>query len=404
MTEQVTPSLRAPVQIDTAIFAGDPHGVLAGLRKDHAAVQTAPRQYLVLRGEDVVSLLGNPSILQCPGPDYVEMNRVPEGVTARLLRDFFLLSNGEVHRQKRGMFARSFAHRLMQQSRPIVRDVANRIVADLPRGETFDFVEHMASPVPAHMISAILGLPRADTRYFTRCVYEISRAVDPVYPHHLHDRIENATGELFDYVDDQLKARLTRPRDDLLSMLVSNWQEEPKLSFESLILQVLGMIVAASDTTRSGFAMLVALLLESGEWSEVRADPALIPGAVNEALRYEPAVGSIPRFTSVPVTIRDAVLPAGSILRLSTMSAMRDPAIYRDPTRFDIRRGDHPKLHMVFGRGPHRCIGEMLARIEMEEGLAALLDAAPTLRLEKMPELIGYGGLRRVTPMPTTII
>ena len=124
-----------------------------------------------------------------------------------------------------------------------------------------------------------------------------------------------------------------------------------------------------------------------------------MPGAVAEGLRYNPSVGSIARFTREPVQIDRVTLPPGVMLRLNTISAMRDPDLYDNPDRFDIRRGDHPKLHMVFGLGPHRCIGEMLARIEMEESLGALLAGVDHIELVTVPELIGCGGIRQITPM-----
>ena len=91
------------------------------------------------------------------------------------------------------------------------------------------------------------------------------------------------------------------------------------------------------------------------------------------------------------------------MLRVSTMSAMRDPALYEDPDRFDIRRSDHLRLHPVFGAGPHRCIGEMLARLEMEEALDALVCAVSEIDMATPPRMIGFGGIRQTTPMPVRI-
>ncbi|XWN33050.1 MAG: cytochrome P450 [Devosia sp.] len=133
------------------------------------------------------------------------------------------------------------------------------------------------------------------------------------------------------------------------------------------------------------------------------SDPTLIHGAVTEGVRYEPSIGTIARLAVEPIDIADVWLPAGAVLHLPTLSAIRDPAIYADPDRFDLRRTDHPRLHMAFGLGPHRCIGEMLARIQMKESLAALLDVAPDIALEGAPQMVGFGGIRQITPMPVRI-
>jgi cytochrome P450 len=100
------------------------------------------------------------------------------------------------------------------------------------------------------------------------------------------------------------------------------------------------------------------------------------------------------------IEIGGYLVPRHSILSLSTLAAMRDPALYADPDRFNIRRGDHPRRHLVFGLGVHRCLGEVLARAQLEESLAALAQNLPQLRLSGPPPgLHGHGGIRRIDAM-----
>ncbi len=394
---------RAPLIVDPATLAEDPHASFAELRKNHALIQLGEGQYMALRAENVLPLLTDPRTTQIKGKDYVRLRGIPDGATARLLRDFFLFANGDEHRSRRTLFARRLPHGTMRDMQTEIRSVADAIVADLPRGTSFDFVARMAARVPAAMIAGILGLPRADAPYFASRVYELAPAVAPIYPIEDHQRIEEAAVQLFDYVGDHLADRLVSPRDDMLSSLVASWQASQEISFDSLVHQVLGIIIGGTDTTRAAFAMLVALLLERpDDWAAIQADPALIPGAVSEAMRFDPSVGSIPRFTEAELEIGDIILPTGVAVLASTMSAMRDPALYEDPDRFDIRR-DQPRLHPVFGNGPHRCIGEMLARLEMQEGLAALIAAAPGIELETAPRMTGFGSIRQITPMQVCI-
>jgi len=144
-----------------------------------------------------------------------------------------------------------------------------------------------------------------------------------------------------------------------------------------------------------------SLLLQHREqWNALCADPALISGAVAECMRYEPAVGSFPRFTLEDIEIDGWTVPRRCVLALSTLSAMRDPALYADPDSFDIRRTDHPRKHMVFGAGVHRCLGEVLAKAELEEGLAALAARLPDLRFIDGPPVVrGAGGIRPVSEL-----
>lgn len=399
-----SPGLSEPPLVDTARLMEDPHKRLAELRSEFPVVRIKDHHYAALRAPDVQTLLTDPRTQQIEGNIYVSVQQIPDGTVARLLSDTFLLSNDTDHRTKRGLFAKAFARAPILEKEPAIRAVARDIVADLPRNESFDFIATMASRVPAEMIAQILGLPREDAAYFAPLVYRLTRALNPIYPIAEHENIEAAGCELYSYIEQQLTRRVASPREDFLSALVAEWLDSHPVPFETLVNQVLTIVLGGSDTTRAAFAMTIALLLERPEaWNAVKADPSLIGGAVAEALRYEPSVAGIPRFTVADIEIDGFFLPKGVRLDLNTMSAMRDPALYEAPDRFDIRRTDHPRLHAVFGLGPHRCIGEVLARLEMEASLAALIEGAPDIELETAPQMLGFGGLRQITPMQVRI-
>lgn len=400
MDTPITSSPRRALRVDPAALQNEPHAAFAAWREDHPVLELGEGHYIVLRADDVATMLSDPRTRQIDGARYVALGRIPDGHVARILEDAFLLDNDETHRAKRGMFARAFAHGEIRKTRAQIRVAAERIVAALPQGERFDFVEAMAARVPAEMIAEILGLPVCEVPWFAPRVYRLARALTPNYPLHDHAEIEMAAGELFAYVERHLCMRLEAPNEDLLSSVVHSWDRARTISFDSLVHQVITMIVGGSDTTRANFAMLVALLLRHPQqWHALLADPELVEGAVSEGLRFEPSAGSVARMTCEPITLSGVEIPAGAVVRASTMSAMRDPAAYADPEVFDIHRTDHPRLHMAFGAGPHRCIGEVLARIEMEEGLAALAAAAPGIELLDAPSLTGFGGLRQIGPM-----
>jgi cytochrome P450 len=381
----------------------DPHGLFRRMRPETPVIRTDPRRVSVLRAADVGALMTDPRTIQIPGTAFVSVMGIPEGRASAFLSSFFLLSNGEDHARKRGAFARTFAHPVIRAMRPDIRATADRIMADMPRGPVFDFIPAVAARVPAEMIADILGLPRSDAARFAAMVYAVSRTLSPPYAIDAHPEIEAAAEALFAYVSAALDDRRASPRDDLLSRLVAD-DNARALGDEELVYQVMGIILAGSDTTRAAFAILVALLLQHpDQWAAVKADPALIAPAINESLRFEPSIGTVPRLAARPVMLGGTNIEAGQMMALSTMSIQRDPAVYADPDRFDIRRTDNPRLHPVFGGGAHRCLGEMLARIELEEALAALVAAAPDIELVEVPRVIGFGGIRRVTPMMVRI-
>ena len=397
---QISPIAAEAPLIDPHWLLEDPHARFAELREKHPVIKINDRCYYVLRAEDVMPLLKDDGTVQVEGRDYVAHHQVPEGAMARFLRDVLLFANGQDHRTKRGPFARTFSHQAIRASRDGIEAVARNIVANLPRGESFDFVEHMAGRVPSEMIASIIGLPISEASYFAPRIYDMAKAVAPIYPIDNHARIETAAGEVFTYVKEHMLARMTAPNDDLLSKLVADWVHNQEMEFDCLVNQVLAMMLGGSDTTRAAFAMTVSLLRQRPQdWAALHADPALVPEAISESMRFEPSVSNVPRFTVSEMQIGGTRVPAGVLLQLSTMSAMRDPKLYSEPDVFNMRRTDHPRLHLVFGHGAHRCIGEMLARLEMEESLKALLAAAPDIEIETAPRMLGFGGIRQITPM-----
>lgn len=328
-----------PPEADRSHIAADPHPRLAELRALHPLAKLAPGRYLVLRAEDVIPLMTDPRTRHIEGPDYVTFSGIPSGVTARFLSRVFLLSNGECHRSRRSLFVRSCAQNYARVFRGKIRSAADRIIAEMPSEERFDFVQQVASRISTETIAAILGLPSDDGGYFTYLVRDLSRALAPHYPHQHHDQIENAVGELFDYLETQLRMRRVEPRDDLLSSLLADWQSSQVITFEDLIFQVLGLVVGGRDTMRNSFAMLVANLNQHPElWEILRQNRKGIPSAVAESLRFDPPVGAVHRRTTEPIRVGNTWLPAGTDLVLSLMSAQRDPAIIESPERFDIFR------------------------------------------------------------------
>ncbi|MDS9469380.1 cytochrome P450 [Paracoccus sp. MBLB3053] len=369
------------------------------LRRISPVVRTDANRVMALRADDVARLSHDPQLPQLPGAHFAKALGIPEGRCRAFLENFMLMSNGADHHHKRGAFAKTFSHPAIRAKRGLVRVVARQIVADLPRGEPFDFLALCASRLPAEVIAKMLGLPVQSSSWFAGQVYSFSRCLMVPYAIDRHDEIEGSAEALYRFVSAELDDRREKARDDLLSSLVQD-ETARALESEDLIYQVMGIILAGSDTTRSGFNLLVGrLLADRTLWEAVGEDRALIPAAIDEALRIEPPVGSLPRLVTAPVALDSHLVAPGQLLALSTLSAMRDEARLDAAQCFNLQRTDHIRPHLVFGGGPHRCLGEMLARIELEEGLAALLDDASGIELIEAPRMMGISGIRRSTPL-----
>jgi cytochrome P450 len=389
-----------PPTLSIAALDRDPHGVFRRHRVLTPLIKREDGTYIAIRSGDVENLATDPRTRQMQ-TELAQSRGVTEGALFDLLQNTMLLSNGPDHRRRRAPMSRAFAVSLIAGLRPRIRAVADGLIdRSHARGE-MNLLDDYAALIPAHVISEILGLPQTDIPRFTVWVYTLARWFSYSLTVEEVPQIQQAALHLTHYVSELLATRRATPGNDFLTSYAAAIEESGNLSPAETLAQIVTVIIAGSDTTRAAMAMQVALLLEHREqWDAVCRDAALIPGAVSEALRYEPSVGSIPRFTLEDIEIDGCLVPRNRVLSLSTLSAMRDPALYDEPDSFNIRRTDHPRRHLVFGAGVHRCLGEVLARAELEEGLAALVEHLPRLQLAGHPPTIdGHAGIRRVNGM-----
>src|SRR5262249_44393040 len=162
-------------------------------------------------------------------------------------------------------------------------------------------------------------------------VYKVARAFGSAFAREDVPSLQAAAGDLASYVENLLQNRRANPTDDFLSSYVAALDESEKLSAIETVIQIVTLILAGSDTTRAAMVIQTSLLLQHREqWDAVCHDGALIPGAVAESLRYEPAVGSFLRVTLEDIDLGGWTIPRHRMLSLSTLAAMRDPALYSD--------------------------------------------------------------------------
>ena len=381
-------------QLDT-----DPHGIFRQYRATHPVVAHEVGGYVVLRYADVEKLIKDPRA-RATETAFPEMLGVTNGAIFDAYQYGMLTANGDVHYNRRSPFSRALASRAIAELRPRIRRCAEELIGSWCADGQVEFVEQFAAQIPARVISDLLGLPRADIPAFTKLVYEVTRFISFSIARDEIPRSEAAVQELQNYVERILDDRRRASSGDFLSTFLTVADQAGKLSPLEIISQIVQLVVAGTDTTRVAIVMQVALLLQHCEqWDAVCHDPRLIPAAVAEAMRFEPSVASTSRIAAEDIELADTVLPAGCFISLSTMSSMRDERAYANPDVFDTSRTNLPRLHPIFGGGAHRCIGEALARAELEESLAALAARIPQLRLDKAPSIKGHTGIRRIDSM-----
>jgi cytochrome P450 len=191
---------------------------------------------------------------------------------------------------------------------------------------------------------------------------------------------DNAMLGFEEYVSGLVEERRARPREDLLSALVSVEEAGDRLDSDELVAMVVQFLYAGHETTRNLIGNgLFTLLRHPAELARLRAEPALVPGAVEEMLRFEPPIIFLSRVVAVDMTLAGVELAAGELIQLSLASANRDPAEFEEPDRFDVARV--PGRHLSFGYGPHFCLGANVARMEARVAFEALLSRFGSIEL-----------------------
>lgn len=395
--------LAEPLPADPDDFRMDLHAGYAKYRPLAAVISFGAGFPVVTRFSDVTGLMTDPRTRQLQ-TEGLAMRGIASGALHEFYSNALLLSNPPDHARRRAPLQRAFAHRLIQELRPRIRALVDEILDVVEADGGTDFRDAVASPLPARLTAEILGAPRDDAPKFAAMVYAMGRGLADFGLDDFPD-IERAAGDLRAYVEDLLRQRRVEPRDDFLTGYLRRVEETGDFTSAETLMQIVALIIAGSDTTRFGLTALLGLLLSRrDQWEKLRADPAaLAPGAVLEALRFEPPVGSIGRVVTEPLEVGGIPVAPGTILNLSIISAQRDETVFADPQRFDIARDDHPRWSLSFGFGAHRCLGEALARAEMEETLIVLAERFPRLRLAgQLPETRGHSGIRTISGLPVS--
>jgi cytochrome P450 len=380
-------------------FSQDPHGALREARSHGWWIET-PLGVMVLDHGHAQALARDPR-LRSYGTVPIEFQGVTDGPLYEWWRRAPLHIDGDDHARIRRLVARAFTPRSIDALRPRIREITESILARLDPASEVDFVAAFADELPVRVICDLLGVPDNDVANFAAWARSLGLAFGIEIAQH-RDEIEAAVVGLYAYVDGLLEERRRSPGDDLVSLLVQVEEEGERLSHDELLALIVALLFAGHDTTRNqlGCAM-VTFADHPAEWERVRSDPALVPTAVEEILRFEPAVGGTARIVDEAFTVDGLDLPEGILVSLSALAANRDPAVFADPDRFDVgRRGEPP---VTFGGGVHYCLGAALARAELQEALPLLTRHWRTFTISgEVPWRTGSGirGPQRVVLAP----
>jgi cytochrome P450 len=307
-----------------------------------------------------------------------------------------LSAEGDMHTRLRRLVAPAFSPRSADRLRPFMRQVINDLVDTVSASGRADFARDICEPYPIPIICELLGAPKSDWQLFSRWANDILEIFSIDVASKL-DLIADTQDELDEYTRGLIAARRDKPADDLLTDLIAAEEAGDRLSTDELVMMVNAVIIGGTDTTRNQLGCAVALFAEHPEqWALLAEQPELAPRAVEESMRYFGAVRGTMRYASTDIEYRDVLFPAGTFIAIGLAEANRDGEVFAEPTTFDItaKKSDQPQL--TFGSGIHYCLGQALARAELQEALPLLARRMPNLKLdgptEWKPDGVGIFG------------
>jgi cytochrome P450 len=347
-----------------------------------------PPFYALTRHADVMEAERNPEVFRnLPQPVLMETERERVVRQAGDLATLVHMDDPD-HRKYRALTADWFQPSSLARLEGRIAELAHRAVDRMAAlGGECDFAVDIATPMPLEVILSILGLPEADYPKMLQLTRELFQGDDPEFARgSTFEEFMTVMYDFFRYFGELVDERRARPTDDLASVIANAVVDgEPIWPFQQISYYVI-IATAGHDTT--SFTMtggLQALIENTGELERLRKDPALIPTAADEMVRWVSPVRHFLRNVAAPAEISGHRFDVGDRLLLSYWSANRDEDVFEDPFRFDV--GRKPNRHLAFGFGAHYCLGAVLAKMEIRALFAELIPRLRWIEPAGPPEL-----------------
>jgi cytochrome P450 len=368
--------------------AGPPHELFAELRRTQPVfwqdMVDEPGYWAVLKHADVVHVAKEPTLYSANEAGVVLENLTPEALEG--MRMMLLAMDPPKHVAYRRPLAPSFKARVMAQMEGRVREICREIMQDAAERGEVEFVHEVTASLPTQVIGELMGLPREDWDAIHMMAERNTRSQDPeIMATADADAVDGAVIDMAMYgIQFAADRRSQEPREDLTSLiLATEFGGAPMndIEFGSLFVQ---LVTAGNDTTQGMLANgLLALLEHPRQLADVRADPSLMPRAVEEILRYENPLHYFRRTATADSVLNGQPINAGDKVAMIYTSANRDEDVFVDPQQFDIRRDPNP--HLSFGIAEHFCLGVHLARLEGVVFFQELFATFPTIEITGEP-------------------
>ncbi|MCX5267498.1 cytochrome P450 [Streptomyces sp. NBC_00199] len=390
-------------------FVADPYPAYAELRERGRVIYYEPTgQWLVPGHDDVSALLRDRRL----GRTYQHRFTHEEfGRTAppaeqepfHTLNDHGMLDlEPPDHTRIRRLVSKAFTPRTVERLKPYVHRLAGDLVDGLVRAGGGDLLSDVAEPLPVAVIAEMLGIPEADRGPLRPWSADICGMYELNPSEETAAKAVRASVEFTAYLRELIAERRKEPGDDLISGLIAAHDEGDRLTEQEMISTAVLLLNAGHEATVNATVNgWWALFRNPGQLAALRADPSLVPSAVEELMRYDTPLQLFERWVLDDIEIDGITVPRGAEIAMLFGSANHDPAVFAEPERLDLTRVDNP--HISFSAGIHYCIGAPLARIELAASMTALLERAPGLAPAAEPRRKPNFVIRGLEGLPVTV-
>lgn len=383
--------------IGSADLETDPHGTLSRHRASHPFAALETGGYIVLRYDDVSRLARDPR-LQATEVALPAQAGLSQGALFDIFAHGMLTANGQVHQDRRSPMSRALADEVAEQYRLQVRRSAHGLIDRCFAGGEMELVGDYAAPLPALGLAGLLGVPAGEIAPFLRDIDAMNAFFRPDATAATASSAEKAAARVRSSIELLIDCEGDDQAGGFLQRYVRLAETEPRHSHVEALMQIVQLIIGGTESMRTAIVAQTANLLANPlQWRAVCENPQLVPAAVAESMRFEPGIAGLVRLSAEDIAIDGSSLPAGELVVLSLLSALRDERIFDRPDEFDIFRLDVGPSHLGFGGGAHKCVADVLGRAALQESLSVLAERLPHLRLETAPMFSGHVFVRGST-------
>jgi len=333
------------------------------------------------------------------------------GVTAvtdvfplELMRAMFIGMDPPKHDRLKMLFQAGFTPRRIAAHEPAIRRIVIDVLDRLGERETCDLVCDVAQPIVSRVIGSFMGIREHDDAVWARLMNTALGSGDPdLNPDGIQSILENEIPEIFRRCSEMIAERRENPTDDLTSVLVHAEIDGQRLEEHEIVMGFFLLVAAGNDSTKATYCSgMQALIKHPEERRALLSDRSLIPSAVEESLRMFPAFAHFRRTATCDTELAGQPIREGEKVVMWYVSSNRDPTLYQDPNRFDVRRNP---AHQAFGAGGrHFCLGAALARLELQVMFEETLARYPAMEIAGPPTWVESGFINQLKTLPVRLV